>query len=355
MRAPQTGTDWLKAQARRVSDGAPLAVSAPKAAMVEVEAWLQGHGVQYAPPGPIPMAMIDEKRSRANQARRDAIVTDSVDRFAAALRTGAGFPPIVVYPSGGKLVIIDGNNRQAAHRKAGADTIAGIVVAEDTPSELIQLLTVQANAHHGVTPELGWRIQQAFHLCSLGYNVDQAADAAGISVTQLRTARAVQEADQRARALRINGFTDLAQHARQSLGVLKDEAVFFQAARLAVDTGMTIEEIRELVRAVKALPSEGARIEHIGAVAKERGIERATRKAIGRAVNRISSPKQSLATGIGKLLAVDPAALVRQIVTSHDRDLVVTRLRALENKLAQLKLAVATLDDLDQLDRLRER
>ncbi len=344
---PKTGTDWLKARARQVGDGAALPVSAPQAAMVEVEAWLQGHGVQYAPPSMIPMSLIDEKRSRANQARRDAIVTDSVERFAAALRAGAAFPPIVVYPSGGKLVIVDGNNRQASHRKVGAEAINGIVLAEDTPSELIQLLTVEANAHHGVTPEVGWRIQQAFHLCSLGYSVEQAADAAGISPAQLRTARAVQEADQRARALRINGFTDLATYARQSLGVLKDEAVFYQAAKLAVDTAMTIEEIRDLIRVVKTLPSEGARIEYIGTVAKQRGIERATRRAVGKAVNRVSSPQQSLVTGIGKLLAVDPAALVRQIVTSHDRDQVAARLRELERKVAQLKLAMGTLSDLD--------
>lgn len=347
MAVPRTGTDWLRTQAKKVTDGAELPVTASTAAVVGVEAWLQHHGVAYAPPTAIPMAYIDEKRSRANQARRDPIVAESVDRFAAAMRAGAVFPPIVAYPSGGKLVIIDGNNRQAGAKKASRDCIDGIVLAEDTPSELIQLLTVEANAHHGVTPELGWRVQQAFHLCSLGYSDQQAADAASIAVATLRGARAVQEADQRARALRIPGFTELSQNARQSLGVLKDEAVFYQAAKLAVDTGMTVDEIRELVRAVKTLPSEGARIEHIGAVAKARGIERATKKAIGRTITRVSSPKQALVTGIGKVLNVDEAALVRQVVTSTDRDLLNQRIKLLERKVATLKLAMGTLADLD--------
>ncbi len=347
MSVPRTGTEWLKAQAKRVSDGEELPVTAPVAALVEVEAWLQRHGVQYAPPSAVPMSVIDEKKSRANQARRDPIVAESVDRFTAAMKAGQVFPPIVAYPSGGKLVIIDGNNRQAAARKAGTDTILGIIIAEDTPSELIQLLTVEANAHHGVTPELSWRIQQANHLRSLGYSDQQAADASSIGVQQLRAARAAQEADQRARALKVAGFSAMAQVSRQSLNVLKDEAVFYQAAKVAVETGMTSEEIRDLVRTVKSLPSEGARIEHIGSVAKTRGIERATKKALGRTMSRVTSPKQSLVAGIGKVLAVDEAALVRQVVTSHDRDQINDRLKQLARKLSTIQAAMSTLADLD--------
>lgn len=343
-----TGTDWLRNQAKKVQDGPALPVSEQVAATVEVEAWLQRNGVQYAPPSYIPMSLIDEKRSRANQARRDAIVADSVDRFAAALKSGAKFPPIVVFPVGGKLSIVDGNNRQAAHRKAGLDEILGIVIAEDTPSELIQLLTVEANAHHGVTPDLSWRVQQAFHLCSLGFSDQAAADASAITMVQLRTARTVQEADQRAKAMRIAGFTELPTTTRGALAVLRDEPVFYQAARTAVDTGMTIDEVRDLIRQVKALPSEGAKIEYIGSIAKARGLERAARKVLGKAAHRVSSPKGSLVAGIGKILATDSAALVRQIVTTHDRDEINKRLSALDKKLVELRIAMSTLNTLDE-------
>lgn len=347
MGVPRTGTDWLKAQTKKITEGAELPVTAHTAGAVEVESWLQSHQIAYAPPACIPMSVIDEKRSRTNQARRDPIVTESVDRFAAAMRAGKVFPPIVTYPSGGKLVIIDGNNRQAAARKAGLDTVFGVIIADDTPSELIQLLTVEANGHHGVTPELSWRLQQAFYLVSLGFTDQVAAEAAAVTIGQLRNHRAVAEADQRARAMRIGGFGALSLNARQALGVLKDEAVFFQAAKVSVDTAMTVDEIRDLVREVKARTSEGARIEFIGRIAKERGIEAATKKAMGRAVGRVSSPKQSLVAGIGKVLKVDEAALVRQIVTTTDRDLIRTRLGELERKLIRLSLALSTLDTLD--------
>lgn len=342
----KTGTDWLRKIAAKVTDGPELPVTTAVAAAVEVEGWLQRLGVQYAPACAIPMHMLDEKKSRMSQARRDAILSDSVDRFAAAMKAGASFPPIVVYANAGKLVIIDGNNRQAAARKAGKEYIVGIVVADDTPSEMISLMTVEANAHHGVTPDLSWRLQQAFHLCSLGFTDQQASDASAVSVPQLRTARAVQEADQRSRALRIHGFTEMAVATRQVLGALKDDAVFYQAARVAVDTGMTIDEVREMTRAVKTMPSEGARVEHIGSIAKARGIEKATRKVMGKALNRVNSPKTALVAGIGKVMAVDIAALVRQIHTTHDLGVIRQRLTLAEQKIAEVRLALGTLNDL---------
>lgn len=348
MAAPgKSGTDWLKNQTKKIGDGAKLPVDEVRAAIVQVEAWLQSHDVQYAPPAQVPLHLIDEKRSRTNQARRDAIVAESVDRFATAMKAGAAFPPIVCFVNGGKLVIIDGNNRQAAAKKAAKESLLGIIVAEDTPSEMIQLLTVEANAHHGVTPELSWRLQQAFHLVSIGFNDIQAAASAGVTVQQIRAARQVQEADARARALKISGFNGLPISMRQVLSPVKDDAVFFQASKVALDTGMTTDEVREMIRHCKTLGAEGARVEYIGSVAKTRGIEAATRKAVGRAIHRVSSPKTALVTGIGQLMKVDEAALARQIVTVHDRDLVMQRLKLLEEKLLALQVAVDQLAELE--------
>ncbi len=295
------------------------------------------------------MALIDERRSRMNQARKDALVADSVDRFAAAMKAGAVFPPIVVYELSGKLVIVDGNNRQAAARKAGLDTIVGIVIAADTPSEMIQVLTVSANTQHGVTPDLPWRIQQAFHLSSLGLSDASAAKEAGISVAQLQTARKVQEADQRAKALRINGFSELPNVTRQGLSVLKDDVVFYQLAKLAVATKMTNEEVRDAIRQIKLLRSERDRVDFIAALAEERTVEQATARAVGQARNRVNNPKHALVTSLGKLVNVDEAALVRQIVTSHDRDLVRKRVRDAQLKLEMVALALRQLDDLEEV------
>lgn len=347
---PKSGTEWLKRRSITMDDGRELPVTQSEAAAVNVEAWLQGHGVKYAPPLDLPMILIDEKRSRSNQARKDPIVAESVDRFAAAIKAGHEFPPIVTYLYGGKLVIIDGNNRQAAARKAGRDTIWGIVISEETPSELIALLTVEANAHHGVTPDANWRLLQAFHLVSLGFTDIQAAQAAAVTPAQISNARKVREADQRAGRMKIGRFAELPAGSRQLLAGLKDDSVFFQAAKTAVDTAMNLDEVRSMCREVRTKTSEGARVEYIGALARERGLEAAARKVMGRALNRVNSPKQSLVAAIGKLLAVNEAALVRAVMTRHERDLVNVRLSAASDKLLALMVAMEQLKDMEDVE-----
>lgn len=340
--APRAGTDWLRGQAKRITGGGPLIVDEAVGAAIEVERWLQRHKVDYAPPTDIPMALIDTKRSRANQARRDAIVGDSVDRFAAAMKAGAVFPPIVTFPASAKVVIIDGNNRHEAARKAGLEVIRGIVVADSTPSELIQLLTVEANASHGVTPDLSWRLQQAFHLISIGFTDQQAAQAASVTTQAIMTQRKLQDADKRAKALRIAGFSDLPATSRALMSVLKDEAVFFQACTTAVRTRMNSEEIRDMLRRIKKETSEQARIEVVGVINEERGLEAAARKASIGGRSRVSSPKTALSSGIGLIMSCDPAALARQVLTIQDRDLIQKRLKDLEEKLLALLIAMET-------------
>jgi len=345
----KSGTEWLRIQARRIADGPELPVTSDVAAAVEVEAWLQQHGVQYAPPSPIPVHLIDEARSRNNQARQEAILADSVERFTVAMRTGAQFPPIVVFADNGKLIIIDGNNRQAAARRAGLDTVNGIIIGEDTPSELIHLLTVQANARHGVTPPLAWRVQQAFGLTAMGWSDAQAAEAAGMSVAQLRNARTVQDTDQRARAMRIAGFADLPASSKTALSAVKDDAVFFQLSRLAITTAMTTDEIRDCTRALKALPSEGARLEHVAAQTKER--TRATRRtapAARGAHTRVHSHRLALLSTFSRVTAVDPSILVKQVATTHDRDAILRGVGDMRKRLDLIEVAMKALTDLKE-------
>lgn len=337
------GLDWLKRSTKKISAGGELAVTPSVASAVEVEAWLQDHKVEYAPPTGIPMTMIDEKRSRGNQARRDPLVSESVDRFTAALKAGGKFPPIVVYPLGGKLVIIDGNNRQASAKRAGREYILGIIISAETPSEMIQLLTVEANARHGVTPELAWRLKQAFHLIELGHSDQAAADAAAVTLPQLKSAKAVQEADARARALKIFGFAELPATSRQYLNTLKDEPIFYQAARLAAGSKFGIDEVRDLVRQTKTQKSEADRLALIAEYAKERTVAVAAKKAASKGV---SAPKQALVAGIGLLLNCDEGALVTQIVTPHDRDVINRRLGEAVDKILAIQVAMESLSAL---------
>jgi hypothetical protein len=336
-------TEWLRLQTKKIGTQTELAVDELAAAAVRVESWLQELGVEYAKPTWIPMALIDEKRSRQNQARKDPIVADSVDRFASAMRAGKPFPPIVAYSYNGRLVIIDGNNRQAGARKAGLEQIYGIVISEQTSSELIQFMTVSANRAHGVTPDVQWRLRQAFHLVGLGFSDAQAAEAASVTVQQISNTRRLQAADQRARALKIPHFTDLPATSRAMLNSLKDEKVFEAAATVAARNAMNIEDIRDLIRDVKVCKSEADRLEVINRVAQERGIEEATRKVAGKTLRTIA-PKQSLVAAIGMISKIDETALAQQILTTHDRELLAGRLRVLVDKILAIQVALEALE-----------
>lgn len=316
--------DWLKKQTVKVSQHTTLQVSEETAATIEVEAWLQRRGVKYAPATGIPMAMIDERRSRANQARKDALVPESVERFANSFREGRPFPPIVCYALGNRLIIIDGNNRHEAAKRARRDYLLGIIIDETTPSEMIQLLTVEANNGHGVTPDKAWRVRQANHLVTLGFSDAKAAEASGVTPVQMKNARAAAEASARARKLNIVGFDELSDSNKTVINVVKSDPVFLAAARLTVAQRLAHDQLKDVLRAIKTGRSEAEQLAIITEQAELLNVELAAKKAETR--RGVSSPKNALVSGVGLITKCDPAALVSQILTVHDRDTIAKRL-----------------------------
>lgn len=343
-------TSWLLKQSSQIKERAGLKVDQEVASATAVEEWLQRRGVKYAPATGIPMHMIDTKRSRGNQAREDPIVEDSVKRFAAAMRAGRSFPPIVVHPVGAgssKLVIVDGNNRHQAALDAKREYIYGIVIDEKTDSDMITLLTVEANNSHGVTPPLSWRLQQAFHLVACGHGDEKSAEAAGITTQQLRNGRSARQAEERAQVLRIHRFVDLPATSKQYLNGIKLEEVFHAAAKLAVEHALTIEQIQNMCRAIKTGVSESDQLSIVAEQKKLLVAENAAKKALSK---RVNSPKNTLAAGIGIVMNLDPKALVSNIRTTHDRDTLKQRVKELENKVLEIQIAMETLDNLDLED-----
>lgn len=338
--------EWMRRQVRKVETRDTLTdKERAVAATVEVEAWLQREKVAYAPTTAIPMNMIDEKRSRNNQARRDPLVEDSVARYTVAMKAGAPFPPIVLYPVGNRLVIVDGNNRHAAAKKAGCQAISGIVISETTPSDVIQLLTVQANSRHGKTEPVEWRVRQAIGLMAVGHSMEKAADASGVSVIQLRNAKAAAEADIRARQLKIFGFPDLPSTSKQYLNSLKDEPIFRAASILAVGKKMNIEQVMSLCREVRKGRSEADRLEIIDTVAQGFDNDLIAKKAQKKG---FGAPPQRVFTGAGIFMACDPAELVSSIRTVHDRDEVNRRLEEAVTRIFEIQEAMEALKSMER-------
>lgn len=342
--ASNTGTDWLRSQRAKAAAAdrpEPPACHNEEAVDSQVERFLQEHRVRYAPKAQIPIDLVDEKTSQQNQARDVPIVPESVERFTASLRKGEYLPPIIVFPSGNRVVIVDGNNRFVSHRKAGSRFVPGYVIAEDTPSETIALLTVAANNGHGVTPDIAWRKRQAAHLVSVGFTAEQACEAAGVSKTQLSDFQALTRADAKAKSLKLTtGWLDLATTTRIAIGRIPNDPVFYQAARAAIDIGLDSDTAKLMLREVKARGSENEQIAYIASFAEQRKLEAKAKEATG-ATGRVSSAKQSLITAIGKLMHMDPAELARQTLTDLDRQELIRRIDQAGEKLIELQIALS--------------
>lgn len=341
MTTPKPGS-WLK---NRVAE----ATTSPKQDLgrvdqcdtATVERWLQKFGVKYSHLLDLPLSQIDEKRSRQNQAREVAVIDDSVSRYATALRAGDKFPPVVGYLAGGKVVLVDGNNRDAAHRKVhgAGGTIKAYVLDPETPSETIHLMTVDANSHHGVTPSLQWRLTQANFLAGIGHSLDAACAAAAVTKSQVQDFRRAINAEQRARSLKIHDFMPLPNSAKMKLGALPADPVFIQASRVAIDTHMKVEEVSHFVRDIKAKPDETAMIAYIGTVAEKRKMEAAAIAALGKPV-QIKSPKQGLITGLGKIMHAEPADIARSVVTDNERAELIKRCNEAGERLMEIMIAL---------------
>lgn len=342
---PENPTEWLRKQTKRIEEHTTTSVSEQEASTVTVEAWLQRRGVKYAPATGIPMDMIDTARSRKNQARKDALVADSVERFASAMRAGRPFPPIVLYQLGTKLVIVDGNNRHEAACRAKRQFIHGIVIDATTDGDLIQLLTIEANNGHGNTPPVEWRIKQAQGLCSRGFSDADAAEAAGVTVLQLKNARSAAEADGRARKLGIYGFSELSMTHRRDLNVLKSDPVFHAAGKLVAGMKLTHDQTKNLIREIKGARSEAEQLAVVADMAQSYDLEKATKTAMQKGV---SNPKHALVAGLGLIRKANVAAIVNNVVTVHDRDTIMKRLSEAEDAILEIQIAMEKLKDLEE-------
>lgn len=309
----------------------------------EIEAWLTSRGARFLRVRELPVVNFDEKESRQNQARPTPLVPEAVERYTHSYKNGVKLPPVVAWRRSEKsttFILIDGNNRHAAAKRAGLDTLPTYLLASDTPSELIYLLTVEANARHGQPVPTEWRVKQALHLMEIGWNMETARDAAGVNEKTLRTYKSAYSADQRARALKITHWSELGVHNRALLGQLKSDPVMFHAARVAIDTSMNLDDIRGMIRDVKACSSEAEQIQLIGRTSASRKAEAVAEKERKRQGQTVSNVKQSLVTAIGKILAVDSAALARLILTEIDQQAVKGRLEQLADKVIELQIAV---------------
>lgn len=257
----------------------------------------------------IDMTLIDDKASLANQARRDPIIVEVVERYTDDMRRGDTFPPVIVRgrPRSPRFTVLSGNHRVAAARTAGVKLAAHVVECTD---EIALRIAYEDNRRHGLPPSDVERLDQAVHLIALGWTQGAAAAAVGVSENKVSRARAAVEAAQRATALDVEGFGRLGATTRSRLSSLRSDPVFAAASKLVLEADLGTEHVYPLVTELNDTRSDDAALKLIDSKRDEH-LERIQIAAAGKTVKRgaATSPRARLTGALGVIASVDPKVI----------------------------------------------
>lgn len=295
----------------------------------DVEAWLDERHVQWEFVEALPVDQIDQVASLGNQARLEPLSEEVVDRYAADMERGDKFPPIVARRHGRRLVLVGGNHRTAAARRAQIQHLAAYVITVEP--EMAVRLTYEDNRRHGLPPSEEERLHQAVHLVNNGYSQVQAAELAGVSVPKVNNAIGLARANQRASTMGVRGWDRLPKSVRTRIQNVHSDPVFAAAAQLAADTAMTQPDADKLIVRLNATRSEAAALQVVD--------EETTRRAgdVGKTaggVIRKATARTKLLGAITTATSLTPGAVAQACATPDQRDAlkkqVTSAIRALE-------------------------
>lgn len=220
-----------------------------------IETWLTERGAKFSFEPSFSLFNIDQERSLRNQARVGApLMDDVVERYQVAMENGADFPPIVVYKSGKRFIVIDGNHRVASADRAEKGELPAYVVT-DPSDQQVAILTYESNTRHGEATSLGERERQALHLVELGASRAEAANLMGVKVQRLEYLQSDQEAVKRLAALGYDP-SDFPITVRRRIHNVRSDVVFNSVAALVKEANMKGEAVDLLVPRINAQRNE---------------------------------------------------------------------------------------------------
>lgn len=264
---------------------------------------------------------LDVAASLANQARLESLNEEAVERYQADMERGDIFPPILVHrrktKRGEKLVILGGNHRTAAARKAKRKHLSAYVIEAD--GDAVLRLMYEDNRRHGLPPTDEERVMAAQHLMEIGDTIHEAARAVGLGIPKLRQHLDVVLADQRAAQFSLPKWRALPLVHRYRLGQIRYDRVFEKAARLTSVAKLRQGEVFDLVTLVN------------GAETVTESLDRLTdhRKLLGNRVRgeeeqpgRSTTAKRKLISAMQEIRMIDPLEAAEGFTTADQRNVV---------------------------------
>jgi ParB-like chromosome segregation protein Spo0J len=290
----------------------------------EAEAYLTRHNVRWTGPIKVPLSLIDERASFANQSRAEAIDPEHLETFVQAIKQGDQLPPVIGVRRGKKVWLADGNHRENAARKAKVDDFVwAYILAPDTSSEMIALITACINVLNGKPVSTKWRGRNALWLLELGFTQAQAAVELRISPGIIGQVVRLDKADKRAADLGLTSFHKLVDSAREQLARITSDAVFIAATITVAETEFGAgEALRRFVSSLTTAPSEEAALKKVNDVKAARIADHQRQLITNRKPGRTSVPipKMRLATALGAVEAIDIPKIVQGTIMEAEKD-----------------------------------
>jgi hypothetical protein len=258
-------------------------------------------GVSWSYVEKIPLDEIDAEKSLRNQARLVTPLDDElVESYAAAMTDGVEFPPLVlVRPGRGRYVLVDGNQRLAAAKRAKRKHFDGYVLDTKDQAVVDRLTWTWNNATNGrrLSPEEALEHAVSF-VRRYGMEVPTAAREWGVSKDRLWDRLKVaelQEALDRQNVKRTPSLSD-DKLKRMSPLLPLGEDVLAKAATVVATAGLGYDDVQELVRQVKRQPTNEAKVKAIDAFAEsERVVLKKAETKNGHIAAKGPSPRDRLA------------------------------------------------------------
>jgi hypothetical protein len=277
----------------------------------EAEAVMREIRVQFRVEPAFPLELIDEAGSGQWQIRpAGSVNADVALRYQEAMVQGAAFPYVVVYEDRGTGLpgrLVSGAHRTAAARAAGVAQVGAYVITRADPIQIEELM-VRLNATHGHQLSAGdvelliLRLLDAYPRLTDGEVARWFGNAVLTSrVVSLRRRRTVQ------RRLVDRGvlYDQLHESAMEQLYPLEYDESLAAAANLAIDAGLTVQDVQGLVR---EMGDHGTAANQLGVVdawrerddirrqidARDRGDARPRRTAIEDLLRQLRTVNRSL-------------------------------------------------------------
>jgi uncharacterized ParB-like nuclease family protein len=273
----------------------------------DIEGWLAAHrGLTWAHEPELPVDDIDLVASVTNNARDIPIDEPTVERYVAALNTGATFPPIIVRRLKKSLVVLGGNHRTKAYREAGRSTIDAYVV--ECPDTVALEVAYGDNATNGLPPTDRERLTHALALVAKGRTVKKAAGIVGIDPQRIHKIQYTASTERRAAELGIAG--DLARCPSSiwpRLASLSTDRVFTAVTKTIAAEGIGTQHAIRLIGDLNAQPNSTAAIDLLAVHVDEHRAARSVKRSVGRPS---TNPYLVLRSTLGTIRGLNPSDVV---------------------------------------------